>query len=455
MTKAEMGRRAYAFAKVCIENFKGAASSLSFCVFELLAACLFVGFRSEVLGAAFFVALIGLKLLFCEDVLATTFPFLIVCTITTNCYDSFDLFFPYIIYAPIVVVCLLYHFIVYKKPIGGGESVRGIFAVSIAVMLGGLGRYSVIDYVYGAYYIFGLGFGMLAAYYLMKSRFSVRRDCDLKERFSWIMTFLGILCVFMIAFGYFKFHILKWTPNLVPYSFSRNNLSTLLMFAMPFPLYLAHKRKYLAALSLVFYAAIAVTTSRGGLIFGGIELVLCAVYWVLTGTHRKIRLFICLGAAAVFLLVFGSFILEWVLHRIYGEQEGDIANEARWVMIWQSFENFKNRPLSGNGIMDPDLWYSQFKKKGSMAWYHMMVPQIYGSMGLIGVAAYLLQGIDRLKLIFKKSCKWSLCLGLSYAGILLMSQVNPGEFCPMPFELLTVLLFIFQEERFIRHPLYR
>ena len=32
-------------------------------------------------------------------------------------------------------------------------------------------------------------------------------------------------------------------------------------------------------------------------------------------------------------------------------------------------------------------------------------------------------------------------------GILLMSQVNPGEFCPVPFETLTVLLFILQENR--------
>ena len=49
--------------------------------------------------------------------------------------------------------------------------------------------------------------------------------------------------------------------------------------------------------------------------------------------------------------------------------------------------------------------------------------------------------------MFTKMDFWSLCLGVSYLGILLMSQVNPGEFCPLPFELLTVLLFILQEKR--------
>ena len=88
-----------------------------------------------------------------------------------------------------------------------------------------------------------------------------------------------------------------------------------------------------------------------------------------------------------------------------------------------------------------------------MAWYHMMTSQVVGSMGLVGIAAYLFQFIGRVKLIFRNFSMWSLCLGVSYLGILLMSQVNPGEFCPLPFELLTVLLFILQERRLENDPL--
>ena len=83
-----------------------------------------------------------------------------------------------------------------------------------------------------------------------------------------------------------------------------------------------------------------------------------------------------------------------------------------------------------------------------MSWYHMMIPQIIGSMGLIGVAMYGYQIFARFKIIFTKTSSWSLVLGLSYLGILMMSQVNPGEFCPVPFEMLAVLLFILQERRF-------
>jgi hypothetical protein len=48
-------------------------------------------------------------------------------------------------------------------------------------------------------------------------------------------------------------------------------------------------------------------------------------------------------------------------------------------------------------------------------------------------------------MILKNTTVQKIALGLSYSGILLMSQVNPGEFCPIPYELLTVLLFIFLE----------
>ena len=82
-----------------------------------------------------------------------------------------------------------------------------------------------------------------------------------------------------------------------------------------------------------------------------------------------------------------------------------------------------------------------------MSWYHMMIPQIIGSMGCVGIVAYTLQFIGRFKLVIQKCSYWSLALGISYLGLFLMSQVNPGEFCPIPFGLLAVILFIFQEMR--------
>lgn len=263
------------------------------------------------------------------------------------------------------------------------------------------------------------------------------------------MTLLGLLCAFIIASGYYKrFHDI---PTSYALGFSRNNISTLLMFAMPFPLFLALKRPWTALLSLVFYGAIAVTTSRGGLLFGTMEVLFCCAYWIFSDGKRILRTVLCLVSLAIIFLCFRKIILDVIYDRLLAE--GAITGEVRYKMMWEAIEKFKKNPLVGFGILDQDIAYAADKKKGSMAWYHMMTSQVVGSMGLVGIAAYLFQFIGRVKLIFRNFSMWSLCLGGSYLGILLMSQVNPGEFCPLPFELLTVLLFILQERRLENDPL--
>ena len=434
--------------KALLKNIREFFNSYVFYIFETLAACLFVATSQEVVGAVCFVALIAVILLLCDDILPTTLPFLLISAFTTNCYDSFDTFFPYIKYAPAVAICLIFHFIFYRKPMKTGESAYGILAVGVAIMLGGIGNFSLKEYAVGSYYMLGLGFGMLATYFLMKSQFSVKRDYDIKIRFSAIMTFLGLLCVFIIASGYYKSY--KGIPTSYALGFSRNNISTLLMFAMPFPLFLALKRPWTAILSPVFYAAIAVSTSRGGLLFGSVEILVCCAYWVFCGKKRLFRTLLCLTALLLIFLCFGQIIIDVIQDRFLADDV--ITGDARYEMMLQAIEKFKKNPLVGFGILDNDIVYGEYKKKGSMAWYHMMIPQIIGSMGLVGVAAYLFQFIGRVKLIFRNYCTWSLCLGISYLGILMMSQVNPGEFCPLPFELLTVLLFILQERR-LENPL--
>ena len=420
-------------------------NSSAFYFFETLIACLFVGMATEVEGVIVFAGIITLLLLVCDDIVPTTLPFLLLCTISTNCYDSFDTFIKFAIYAPIVVVAFIAHFVVYAKKWKIGESVYGICAVSIAVLLGGLGNFSLKEYALGSYYVLGLGAGMVLAYLLMKSQFSGDREYDLRTKFSAIMMLMGCVCVWIVFMGYVR----QWTGNVEGtqswLGFSRNNISTLLMFAMPFPLYLTKKWDVWALFSLLFYGAICLTTSRGGMLFGSVEFFVCCIYWVFIARKRWYRIFCILFAVVALALCFGSVIMEILDERFVGDDL--VVGEVRYVMIFESFARFKKSPLIGSGILDNSISYGEYKKAGTMAWYHMMIPQVIGSMGLIGVCAYGFQALQRFKLIFTKTSSWSLVLGISYLGILMMSQVNPGEFCPLPFELLTVLFFILQERR--------
>lgn len=426
-------------------------NSAMFYVLQAVIALLFVWIRQEVLGAVFFGLILVFNLVVCEDIRATTLPFMLICTITTNCYDSYYQFIVFAKYAPIALVCIIYHFVVYPKEFVMGDSAKGIFAVGLAVCLGGLGRFSIDIYIHGAYYFFALGFGMYLVYFLLRSQFDEDTE-EAREKFAFLMTILALVCFGMIANGYYKIHVEDIEQK---YVMSRNNLSTILMFCMPFPLYLAKRWKFSPILCIFTLAALSFTGSRGGFIFGCIEFATCAAFWVFSADskkRKKLRLILLLVIFALAVIA----LFPYIYKIISGRFEKDIKEEIRFSMLLEAIEKFLKRPLSGYGLLDSDIAYETVRKKGSLTWYHMMVPQVLGGMGLIGVFCYGYQCIGRFRLILTKYNAWSLVLGISYLGILMMSQVNPGEFVPLPFEFLTVLLFVLQETRLqTTRPLYK
>ena len=365
-----------------VQNFKARAidlfyatralfGSVPFAFFETLAAIVVVLTMQEVAGAVAFVALITLKLVVCDDILPTTLPFLLLSTFLTSCYDSYNTFIVYLPAAPIVVVCALFHFVVYAKPFRCGDSAYGIVFVSLAVTLGGVGAFGLWEYMRGAYYIFGLGFGMLAAYFIMKSQFSVRWGYDIRERFALIMTLVGVLCSVMVTTGYVR-RWLDLPTGAYSLGFSRNNISTLLMFAMPFPMFLGIKRKWSTAFTALLFAILCVTTSRGGLIFGTVEFIVCCSVWIAYGgKKKKLRACLCGGVAVLVGVCFGAIIWEVVTGRILAD--GVLTHDARYTMLFESFENFISSPWLGTGILDDSIAYGEFKKQGAMTWYHMMI----------------------------------------------------------------------------------
>jgi hypothetical protein len=104
-------------------------------------------------------------------------------------------------------------------------------------------------------------------------------------------------------------------------------------------------------------------------------------------------------------------------------------------------------PIFGIGISSGENADLYAGKQGTMVWYHMMIPQVVGSMGILGIVCYFKQFKDRLLMVVKNAEPYVITLGLSYMGLLLMSQVNPGEFCPLPYTLLAVVTFVLIEKR--------
>ncbi|MBR2987318.1 MAG: O-antigen ligase family protein [Clostridia bacterium] len=422
--------------------------SLPFSLLMMAAAMAIVMLRAEVAGVLIFVFLMSLLLVFCDDVTVTTLPFLLTCMFVLKCYDSFSTF---IVFAPLAVIpigALVYHLLMHKAPFRRGESFFGVAAVAIAVTLGGWFTLPFKDYFSptSLFYIGGLGIGMVGAYFLLKREFQPSDRYSLVERIFALFYIAGYFGVFMmVSYFYLDYELIQEVGIQIQWS---NNLSTMMMFFMPAPFYFALTRSRFHILSgFLFYLTIVATMSRGGILMGAIELLLCIAFVMCYDKRLRNILLILLLVGALIVAMNPDFLnVLWQLYqKLTKNTDHILTDEPRYHLILASFRDFLSNPVFGQGIGYTGNQDIYSPVTGAANWYHMMIPQIIGSFGTVGIAAYGYQFFMRIRLIFRKKTVRRMALGLSYAGILLMSQINPGEFCPVPYEMLTVLLFILLE----------
>ena len=389
-------------------------------------------------------------------------PAMLLVVIATACYNSADKFTaPSFIWVAVpAVFSIIFHFIKYGKPFKVGKSFWGLCAVTVAVTLGGIGHISASEYFSGTslFYVFGLGIGMVAFYLLVKSQ----ADGDTPQSIARVMYMVGMLA----AFSIFWLYASNWDTfveggTLLKPQFG-NNLSTLLMMALPFPLYYASKR-YVDLLSVfIMYAALVMSGSRAGLIMGTVEFVLLLILFSVfyqKGIGGIVRRVLFLGtlAATVFAVWYylpalarlANFISDDNVSRteivkliISGAMDD---GESRMKLLSRMVGDFKSNPIFGVGIGNTGNTDLYNPVKGAMNWYHMWLPQVVGSLGVIGILAYGYQLGGRIRLFVRSRSFMNFTLLMSYVGLFLMSQVNPGEFCPAPYAMLAVTYFAYIE----------
>jgi hypothetical protein len=71
-------------------------------------------FNLEEGGAVIFAWVIMAALVLCEDIFATTTPFLFMCVFLTDCYDSYYTFIGYIWMVVPVLAAIIFHFVFYR-----------------------------------------------------------------------------------------------------------------------------------------------------------------------------------------------------------------------------------------------------------------------------------------------------------------------------------------------------
>ena len=424
---------------------------LAYIVILFIAAMITI-FEREVPGALLFLCIISLYLIVFDDLVSAMLPFLLICTFTLKCYDSFDTFMAYKWFALPAIIAVVFHFAYYRKKITIGENFTGVCAVAVAVTLGGLFSISAEDYFRGIslYYVFALGIGMVIGYLIIRASLEGRSIENSSHRFMVFMYLWGVFAAFMVyQFIFANQAAIAETGN-IPYFQWSNNISTVLMFAMPFPFYFSLKNPIHLPIGYLMYIAIMLTSSRGGMLFGTAEVMIATVYVLFAAQRHSTRIIVAsiTGIAAFFIISNLYGISDRLGISDLFNPEGLIeSGEARIVLLKRSFEDFSSNMFFGKGLGYRGNVDAYNPKKGSLYFYHMMIPQIIGSMGLCGVVAYLWQFVVRIRSMFRRINRFTLCLFISYLGLFMMSQVNPGEFVPLPYALIAVTLFIFIEKQ--------
>lgn len=411
---------------------------LSISVF-LIAA--FTGGETERLApfAVILVVAISVGLLVLKSTRYLTLPFLLLSLLLIFCYDSFSVFIRYIWLLPVLVVSMACYLVRKRPPFRRGASLPPLIAVSAATLLGGIGMIPPSDYFRPASLVFmaGLGPGLILSYWIVKNELREERDRELLlgDLLRWGLVAAAVAFYYVVPLMVQNGSLYlpeKWVPQW------SNNIATMLMIALPTSFATKRKRfyHYLAAL-FMFLAAMSVG-SRGGQLLVGVELLFCLfVVW------RQEKDFVKrLWSRTVFIYaaMAAGYIVSVYLYNAarMGFFEGE---DVRFRLLERGLSDFLENPLFGSGLGyrgNADLFSG---KQGTINWYHLFLAQVVGGLGLAGSVAWGYQLLVRARLAWRARSSHMVWLALCYFGLFLMSMVNPGEFCPVPYAFLAVCLF--------------
>ncbi len=413
---------------------------------------------SMIVNAMLFAAVLVLS----DNFVAAFMPFMGVMVNGTQYFEKWTDILDYLPWAIPVVIAVIFHFAVYRKPIRLGLSGRGNVAVAVAVLFGGLGIMSLKDLATaeGIYHYIMLSVGMLLVYVVLYSNLVHHTSFDAKNYFLWSMFFVGLAAaatVFCVYVKHFAANRDMTLTDFLKLLYFRNSIAPILIMSLPTPFYFAKTRKkwfvkiLFFASAIVLYVATLATGARTALVFGSLLFMCCIVYFCWGRDNFAVKCvcvsFFVLVCISVVYLLWEKVVNVFALRFAY---EGHITLEDGRIKLWLlSLKDFLKNPLFGIGVASSAHSDLAGQIEGSIAWYHSYYPQIIGSMGLVGILAYGYRAFLRLKLCLCCPNNATVAVGLSALGMFLYSQTDPGEFIPIPFGIMIVFAFAVLDRHYV------
>lgn len=424
-----------------LQTVREILQSKYFFLLPLLEAVLITVFAKPLEGTVAFVCLICVLLIVSENTAVTLLPFSLFCMFVLKEYDSFDRFVKLWWLAIPLVIALLFHFLVYREHPKHSFLLYGVIAVAAAITLGGVGSISAEEYFTPAslYYICGLGIVMVLMHEMVSAKYHDRKRFVVSDYVASVFYATGIYATFMVFEEYLtRLDEVKAAGKLLDLQWS-NNIATFLMIALPFAFYACKKHIWHLPVAVCMLAAMMLTGSRAALILGVVEYVLCtAVFFILDRRHWYWYLLVLCALGGMFVAFrtqFMTFFESAMLHF------DNMESESRYQMALRSWTEFKQNPFFGSGLGATGRQDIYNPKKFAMNWYHSAPFQIFGSLGILGILGYGFLWFTRGKTFWEHRTVFGFTVLLSQLNLFAMSMVNPGFFCPFPYEFYMVLLF--------------
>ncbi|MCR5523519.1 MAG: O-antigen ligase family protein [Clostridia bacterium] len=428
------------------DKVRAFAASDLYTVMLVFLSAVFIITRQEVLGTYILAIVCALLFFLNKDIIAPIHGILIISCFAIRCKNSMDEFLKFWPLGVIVIILFFGHFFRITPRFKRGKLFYALIAVSIAIFIGGVGIINPLTYFSptSVFYMCSLGAGMLFFYCFFNANVVYDEYDAFENRFCKMMiSIIPTLCISLIWEYASRFDEFMKTMSVIPFQW-RNNAATLLMLAMPFAFWFSREKFRYFFLGVLDYAAIVFTGSRGGLIFGFVEFLIClAVMTVRDKKHRKYIL-ISIGVLAAAAVAANRFIIEilnYTIHRLFDPDE----NSIRIDLIERGIKDFRASPVVGRGLAYMGNRDIHASAKHTLCWYHCSLVQVPASFGAVGIAAYTFLNIQRIRVYLADRSDFALTLFLSFIGLELMSLVNPGIFAPFPYLFLVTLYFSVME----------
>lgn len=331
-------------------------------------------------------------------------------------------------------------------------------AVSAALLLGGIGSISTERYAAGLTYALMLGALILLLYFLFYNYCKPPESVDLKRYLSMILLVVGLVIIAQVAVYYIKspdkLHIIGGSVN-IGWAIG-NNFSTILLFAVSGCFYLAKSSRYsffYLAVAVLEYIAVILSWSRGSTMFAAIILPFFLVYLIYSAKENRKNVLFSLGILlAVFAVSAGVFFDE-IKGVVSGILEQGVGVSGRDMLYAEAWQCFLANPLFGAGIGFEGQYYSI--NNMPMYWFHSTLFQVFGSMGLIGIAAYAWYYAARYRVLCRRD-SFNVFILIGMVGFEGYSMMDTGTFVPVPIMLEVILItmlveFIDKNEQKKRH----